>query len=609
MEAHTRKMFRKIFRILMPPPDLTLSEWADTYRKLSGESSATPGKWRTKNAPYQKEIMDAITDIEIRKVVIMSAAQIGKTEAMILNTLGYYIHYDPSPIMVIQPTIKMGEKFSKEKFLPMIRDNPIIEERINENSRTSGNTIMQKSFPGGFVTIAGANSPTELRSHTVRIILADEIDGYPASAGKEGDPLMLAAKRQTTFWNKKLVCISTPTIKGASRIELEYQNSSRGEWNTPCPCCGKLQPLIWANVVYDKEDLSEIRYVCRECGTISSEAEWKAHLAEGKFVHEDPANKTKGFHLNTLASTLVAWEEMIEKYLLAEEEMEKGNTQKMQVWVNTEMGEVWEEDSETLEEQELMERQEYYNCEVPEDVLYLTAGVDTQDDRFEIEVVGWGPEYESWGIKYAKIYGNNSNMEDPIWEKLDLFLSQTFRKEDGTMLKIVATCIDVGGHRGNQVHKFCKPRFSRGVFAIQGSNNSASAYIQNPTKSNREKAYLFRIGVDTGKSWLMDRLKVKNPGPGYCHFPAEEEKGYDEQYFIGLTAEKKTMKTNKEGFPVYKWELKDQGKHRRNEPFDCRNYATAAIEITKLPLKKPDEEKKTTTRRKKRRGKRSGGIA
>lgn len=228
MRDNTRELFRKIFAVLKPPPDLKLSEWADKFRRLAAGTTAEPGRWKTAKAPYQKEIMDAITDISIKKVVIMSAAQVGKTDAMVLNPIGYYIHYDPSPIMVIQPTIDMAEKFSKEKLSPMLRETPVLAERVHDKSRSSGNTILQKIFPGGFVTIAGANSPTGLRSHTVRILLADEIDGYPASAGNEGDPLLLATKRQTTYWNKKQVDISTPTIKGASRIEIEYENSSRG---------------------------------------------------------------------------------------------------------------------------------------------------------------------------------------------------------------------------------------------------------------------------------------------------------------------------------------------------------------------------------------------
>lgn len=613
IQPNTRTLFKKIFSALKPPPDLSLSEWADKYRRLAAGTSAEPGRWRTSKAPYQKEIMDAITNIHIKKVVIMSAAQVGKTDAMVLNPIGYYVHYDPSPIMVIQPTIDMAEKFSKEKLSPMLRDTPVLAERINEKSRNSGNTITQKIFPGGNITIAGANSPTGLRSHTMRILLADEIDGYPPSAGTEGDPLLLAAKRQTTFWNKKQVDISTPTIKGASRIEIEYENSSKGEWNVPCPHCGKLQPLVWANVIFDKDDLSEIRYVCSECGTISSEAEWKEHYIDGKFVHADPDNPVKGFHLNTLASTLTGWNEMVEKFIVAQEQVKKGNVELMKVWVNTELGETWEEDGEQIEDEDLLKRRERYNCEVPDEVLYLTAGVDTQDDRFEIEVVGWGPEYESWGIKYAVLYGDNSDVEKQVWKDLDVFLAQSFTKADGSKLKIVRTCIDSGGHRTNQVYKFCKARIDRGIFAIKGSSNSAAEYIQKPTKNNREKAYLFTLGVDTGKSLLMQRLKVEKEGPGYCHFPKDElnksysPRGYDEKYFKGLTAEKQVLHYKK-GKAVFEWKLKDSGEHKRNEALDCRNYATAAIEIYDVPLKAPEPQgTQAKTVRHRGRGRRNAG--
>lgn len=607
MKEDTRQLFRKIFQVLKPPPNLTLSEWADQYRRLAIGTTAEPGRWRTSKAPHQKEIMDMITDISVKKVVVMSAAQVGKTDAMILNVIGYYIHYDPSPIMVIQTTIDNAEKFSKEKLSPMLKETPVLVERVNDKLRTSGNTILQKIFPGGFITIAGANSPTGLRSHTVRILLADEIDGYPASAGDEGDPLLLATKRQTTFWNKKQVDISTPTIKGVSRIEVEYENSSRGEWNVPCPCCKELQPLVWENVIYDEEDLSEIRCVCEKCGVISSEAEWKEYYTDGTFIHKDPKNPVKGFHLNSLGSTLTTWREIVEKFISAEKEQKKGNPNLMKVWINTEMGLTYEEEGETIEEDTLLERREYYGCEVPENVMYLTAGVDTQDDRFEIDVVGWGVEYENWGIKYAIIYGDNSDIENQVWKDLDTFLLQTFEKEDGTKLKIICTCMDSSGHRTNQVYKFCKKRFHRNIFAIQGSNNSASAYIEKPKKgSNREGAYLFRIGVDTGKSLLMDRLRVEKVGPGYCHFPIEDEKGYDEKYFISLTSEKKIIK-EKNGRPYFAWVLKDKGVHKRNEALDCRNYATAAIEITNLPLKKLEEKtERVVKKRRKRRS--SGGV-
>lgn len=603
MKEKTTKLFKRIFSVLKPPPDLKLSEWADTYRQLSSEASASPGKWRTDKAPYQREIMDAITNIDIQKVVVMSAAQVGKTDAMVLNPIGYYVHYEPSPIMVIQPTIQMAEAFSKERLSPMIRDTPVLAERINDKSRNSGNTIQQKVFPGGHVTMVGANSPAGLRSRPIRVLLADEIDAYPASAGAEGDPLLLASKRLTTYWNKKQVDISTPTIKGLSRIEVEYNNSSRGEWNVPCPHCGTLQPLKWSNIEFDEDNLEKIHYVCEECGAVSTEAEWKEHFIDGKFIHEDPENPVKGFHLNTLASTIATWKEVVEKFLVANEEKKKGNIELMKVWTNTEMGETWEEEGETLEEGELIKRREYYGCEVPDGVMYLTAGVDTQDDRFEIEVVGWGIEHESWGIKYAVIFGKLDQSQ--IWKDLDAFLQQTFQKKDGTKLALRCVCVDCGGHYTNEVYKFCKQRFSRNIFAIKGSNDSAAAYIQKPKKNNREQAYRFDIGVDTGKSLLMGRLKVEEAGPGYCHFPIEDDKGYDKKYFEGLTAEKKVLRYKK-GKPYFVWEKIRE----RNEPLDCRNYAAAAIEITNLPLKEPEKQTITKPSTKKRgRGRRSGGIA
>lgn len=606
MRKATEKLFIRIFKCLAPPPDLKLSEWADKYRRLSAEASAEPGRWKTSKAPYQKEIMDAITDISIKKVVVMSAAQVGKTDAMILNPIGYYIHYEPSPIMVLQPTIQMAETFSKDRLSPMIRDTPVIAERINDKTRNSGNTILQKIFPGGHVTMVGANSPSSLASRPIRVLLADEIDRYPTTAGNEGDPLLLAAKRLTTFWNRKEVNVSTPTIKGTSRIELEYENSSKGEWNAPCPACGKLQPLKWANVIFDKEDLSEIRYVCEYCGVISKETEWKEHFKYGCFIHEYPEREVKGFHLNTLASTLATWREVVEKFIVANDEKKKGNIELLKVWTNTEMGETWEEDGEQIEDDVLYKRREKYNCEVPEEVLYLTAGVDTQDDRFEVEVVGWGPDYESWGIKYAVIFGD-LKMEQ-VWNELDIFLQQTFTRADGTIMKIICVCMDSGGHFTNQVYKFCKERFNRRIFAIKGSNDSTAAYIQKPTKNNREQAYLFTLGVDTGKSLLLQRLRVEEEGPGYCHFPKEESKGYNEAYFVSLTSEKQVLRYKK-GRPVFVWELKDKGIHKRNEALDCRNYATAAIEITGLPLKKTENKKETVVHtRRRRRVIKNGGI-
>ena len=594
-------MFERCLTVLKPPPDLTLSEWADRYRMLSAENSAEPGRWHTEKAPYQREIMDAISNPHIRKVVIMSAAQIGKT-AMLMNMIGYYMHYYPAPILVMQPTLEMAQTFSKDFLAPMLRDTPVLRNMVDTKSRYSGNTILKKNFPGGHVTIIGANSPASLASRPIKVLLADEVDRYPASAGTEGDPLFLGQKRQTTFWDKKTVVVSTPTLKSSSRIATEFDISTREEWNVPCPKCGHYQPLAWKGVEFDKEDLSKgISYRCEACEQTSGEYEWKKQGQRGRFVADNPGAEARGFHLNTLASSFCGWQEIVEKFLTANELLKLGDPEKMKTWVNTELGVPWEEPGSVLDDMELYKRREIYEAEVPDDVIVLTAGVDTQDDRFEVEVVGWGIGKESWGIRYQKIYGDM--LKGQVWNDLDAFLQLPFRKKDGTKLYITATCIDSGGHHPNEVYSFAKERFERRVFAIKGRGGPEVAYINAPTKNNRVKAPLFTIGVDAGKAILYQRLKHNTKGPNYCHFPMNEEAGYDETYFKGLTSEKMVIRFRK-GRSITAWELKDE-KYKRNEPLDLRNYATAALEIAN-PVLQPQEQATTTQRR--RRRTLSGGI-
>lgn len=598
----TKNLFKKIFAVLKPPPNMTLSEWADAKRVLSKKTSAEPGRWKTSKAPYQREIMDAISDVSTPKVVVMSAAQIGKTDGFILNPIGYFMDYDPSPIMVMQPNLLLGESFSKDRLTPMLQDTPALRDKVSEKSKNSGNTILHKEFPGGHITIVGANSASGLRSRPIRVLLADEIDGYPPTAGKDGDPLLLASKRLTTFWNRKEVFISTPTVKGISRIEVEYENSTQEIWNVPCPQCGAYQPLEWGQVKFDKDDLSEIDYVCINCGAVSNEFEWKAEFEKGKFVAAYPERSVRGFYLNSLASNFVEWHDITEKFLVANEEKKKGNNEMLKVWTNTEMAQTWEEEGNEIDWETLYRRREKYGCEVPAGVLVLTAGVDTQDDRFEIEVVGWGYGRENWGIQCKIIYGNLQ--KQAIWNELSTFLNQTWTRADGAKMKVMLTCIDSGGHFSNGVYKFAKSNYPR-VFAIKGSSRPDSEYIPRPSKNNREKAYLFTIGVNTGKALIYQALAVGEPGEGYCHFPSERDRGYTQEYFKGLTAERMEM-TYTKGRAHYAWVLKKNGT-KRNEPFDCRNYAQAALEIAGVNLEKK-VEKATTGTKKKRRGVRSGGV-
>lgn len=605
MKRATIDLFSQIFGVLSPPPDMTISQWADEYRRLSSESSAEPGRWRTSKAPYQREIMNAICDMRVQKVVVMSAAQIGKTDGFILNPIGYYMHYDPSPIMVLQPTIQMAETFSKDRLSPMLRDTPALRDKVNDKSRTSGNTILQKIFPGGHVTMVGANSSAGLRSRPIRILLADEIDAYPATAGIDGDPLLLAGKRLATFWNKKEVCVSTPTVKGVSRIEVEYEHSTQEKWNVPCPACGKYTQMEWANILFDKENLDEINCICPNCGVVSSEVDWKEQFTNGKFVAQFPGSKVRGFHLNALSSLLIEWREIVQKFITAKDEVKKGNIELLKAWTNTEMGECWEEKGEQLQPDELFKRREKYNCEVPEEVIVLTAGVDVQDDRFEVEVVGWGVDKESWGIRYQVIYGDMKLK--PVWGDLDAFISQTFTTADGRKLKVLSVCIDSGGHHANQVYRFCKERWARHVFAIKGKGGATTPYYSKPSTSNPVKVPLFIIGVDTGKAILFQRLAVTEEGANYCHFPKDKDRGYTLDYFKGLTAERMVVRYKK-GKAQYVWEKKSGG-FKRNEPLDIRNYATAALEISNPTLKMPEEESSTPPSKKRgRRIRSNGGI-
>ena len=538
MKKATVDLFTRIFSVLAPPPNMTVSQWADKYRRLSSESSAEPGRWRTSKAPYQREIMDAVCDMRVQKVVIMSAAQIGKTDALILNPIGYYMHYDPSPIMVMQPTIQMAETFSKDRLSPMLRDTPVLRDKVNDKSRNSGNTILQKIFPGGHVTMVGANSPSSLASRPIRILLADEIDRYPATAGNEGDPLLLAGKRLTTFWNKKEVDVSTPTIKGLSRIEVEYEHSTQEEWNVPCPACKALTPLEWANIVFDRENLDEIGCVCPACGVLSSETEWKEHFSGGRFIAKYPERKVRGFHLNALASLFVEWREIVQKFLTANDEKKKGNIELLKVWTNTEMGQTWEEEGEQLETDDLYKRREKYNCEVPEEVLVLTAGVDTQDDRMEYEIVGFGHFGETWGIEKGIISGRPDS--DEVWQQLDeLVFDRKLKFADGLELPVSIKFVDEGGHFTQEVRQRCHDRIGKKVFCIKGFPGSDRPFTGPPkqvkiTVQNRYigMCWQYQLGVDAGKQIIMDDLKVQEPGPRYCHFPRRDDYGLG--YFNGL---------------------------------------------------------------------------
>jgi phage terminase large subunit GpA-like protein len=575
VQKKTIDLFQKILKAVAPPPSLTISEWADRYRKLSSETSAEPGQWRTDRAPYQRGIMDAVSDPDVEKIVVMSSSQVGKSE-IILNVIGYFIDNDPCPMLLIQPTIETAQDFSKRRIAPMIRDTEVIRDKVADSkTRDTNNTILMKVFPGGFLAIGGANSPAGLASRPIRILLADEIDRYPDSAGSEGDPLALAEKRTITFWNKKKIYVSTPTIKGISRIEDEYEQGTQEKWCLKCPNCGKYQfiNLYGIKFEYEKDEKGnykvwDVNFQCPDCLEKFNELTWKGR--PGKWIADNPNVKgARSFHLNSFVSPWVSWEEIIKEWLRVKKDPEQ-----YKVFKNTVLGQTWEEKGEIESEDFLLERREEYPADLSGGVLLLTAGVDVQDDRLEYEVVGWGKGQESWGIEYGFIMGRP---DDPTtWQLLSDKLDQVYYFKNGLGLKVACTCVDSGGHYTSEVYRFCKANEHRRIFAVKGKGGPGIPLIHKIYRSKKENAAVFILGVDSGKSTIMSRLKIKQPGDGYCHFPLQEERGYDRQYFKGLISEK-LVRRKRNGQIRLVWEKINES--QRNEPLDIRNYALAALNI------------------------------
>ena len=566
------QLFREINGIWLPPPDVTVSQWADQFRRIPPEASAEPGVWRTSRAEYQREIMDAISDPLVERVIVMTAAQVGKTE-ILLNVIGYFIDQEPSPILVLQPTLDMGQSFSKDRLDPMIRDTAVLRGKIKEaRSRDSGNTILHKKFLGGHITISATNSPVSLASRPIRVLLCDEVDRYPPSAGAEGDPLTLAVKRTQNFWNRRIVWVSTPTLLQTSRIWKGFEVSSQEEWCVPCPTCGEYQPFSWEQITY--KDLPEPVMACVKCGAKHSEVEWKARQERGIWIAKKPdEKKIRGFHMNAFASAWASWAGLVKEY----EEAFRNGEESLKGWWNTVLGLPFENTEGTIEAEALESHREAYPAELPDGVLVLTCGVDTQDDRLECEVVGWGIGHESWGIEYRVFYGDPGQKE--VWQALDDFLSKTWEYSNGDKLGLSCVCIDSAGHFTDEVYMFCKPRVRRNIFPIVGRGREGMPSVSKPSRNNRRHVVLFTLGVTTIKGTLFSRLKVETRGAGFCHFPLDAKhnhRGYDSVYFKGLLSERMVVKRVR-GRETITWEPRSPG--IRNEPLDTRVYATGALEL------------------------------
>ena len=568
-------------RNIQPPPKLTLSQWAEKYAVLSRETSAQTGRFHA--FPYQIGIMDAITDPTVEMVTVQKSARVGYTK-ILDHVAGYYIHQDPSPILVVQPRVEDAEDYSVTEIEPMLRDTPVLAEIVGDPKKKDARQKINKRIfrNGASISFVGANSPGGFRRITARIVKFDEVDGYPVmGAGKEGDQIKLGIKRTESFWNRKIILGSTPTVKGESRIEKSYANSDQRKYYVPCPHCGEYQVLEWGGpdtpygMKWDKDENGvglpdSVFYACKVTGCVIREDDKEDMVERGEWRATKPFKGHAGFHIWAAYSLFVnaSWRNLVAEWLEV-----KDDPLMRQTFVNLVLGETYEDRGDrALQEDRLAARCEVWGAEVPDGVAVVTVGVDTQGDRFECEVVGWGLNEESWSIDFEVIQGDLET-PDP-WNRLDAYLRRIWFRADGRGFEVMAVCHDSGGHHTQKVYEFAKARLGRRVWAVKGESavggkRSPVWPTKTPSRRNKSSFRPVILGVNAAKDSVRSRLHLVEPGAGYMHFPVSR----DINYFAQLTAERSVRKTS--GGQHYRvWELPNG---RANEALDCRVYAYAAL--------------------------------
>jgi phage terminase large subunit GpA-like protein len=454
-----------------------VSEWADRERMLSPEASAEPGRWITSRAEYQRGIMDAVSDPQVETVVVIKSAQVGWTE-IINNVVGFHIAQDPAPLLVVQPTLEMGQAWSKDRLAPMLRDTPQLSGLVSDpRSRDGENTLLHKSFPGGHLTIAGANSAAGLASRPIRVLLFDEVDRYPVSAGTEGDPVTLGRKRTATFWNRKILMGSTPTVAGASRIEVAFEQSDQRRYFVPCPHCGEMQSLRWDQVRWPEGEPQRAAYHCEACGTAWTDAQRWGAVRKGEWRATAPFAGVAGFHISEIYSTWRRLAETVSDFLGA-----KDRPEMLRAWVNTALGETWQEAADAPDWERIAARREsgWQRGELPKGVLFLTHATDVQGDRLEWDVWGWGEDFTAWLVDSGVVEG--SPHEAAAWTRLRETQARLYRDVWGREWPIDAAGVD-SGFAAQEVYRFVANHPDRErVFALDGRGEIRAAPIGAPSR-------------------------------------------------------------------------------------------------------------------------------
>lgn len=595
MPASLRKLaalYADAVALWSPPEPLTVDEWADKYRRLDGGLAAEAGQWRTSRTPYMVEPMRAFTDPGIEEITVVSPSQVGKSE-LELNCINYIIDQDPGTILYVHPTKDDAREFSRLRLEPNLRATPKIRDRVKDVrqvGRTASSTILMKSFPGGMISMVGSNSASGLSSKPIRYLIGDELDRWAFSAGRDGDPWELAKKRQTTFFNRKRVAVSTPTIKGASQIEFLYFRGTQERWKTCCPHCGCYHEIKFDDIRFRATchkvagrpswDVEVLGWRCPGCNGMTDEHTAKRQPSRWEAANPQAAvtNRARSFWLNGFISPWSSWTGICKQFCEAKDDPER-----LQVFRNTTLGELWEMRVAAADEREMMERAEEYppNADLPGEAghtgpLLLTCGVDCQHTYLQYEIVGWGRAGESWGIKAGYIQGSPG--DEDAWRQLDSIISRPYRFANGRGLRVALTFVDSGdGNYTNEIAMRTRARQVMNVYAIKGDGRMGKPYINPPSRlaiagSKADTYWLYVLGVNAGKAAIMQSVAVGTPGANYMHLPQGEERGYDIRWYSGLLSEAPVVKGS-----TIAWE-KIPG-HERNEALDCRNYAHAAMKV------------------------------
>ncbi len=612
-------------RSIKPLPKVKLSDWIAENRVIkSTRESPYRGKWNPDLFPFVNEIMDCFTDDVTDQITMMGSAQVAKTE-IIKNVLAYYSSYDPQNALLVEPTQDLGRAFSIDKLEPMIEANPDLFKNMSaKKSRDSANTHLHKTYLGGSLNIVGANSPNDLSARSKKIVLSDDVDRMPTSAGEEGDPVLLAEERTEAY--KKIGGFkhgrfSTPTKKGSSRIKKLYDASDQRQYYVPCPFCFEMQTLKFDNLVWDKETgmfgevakfhantsnpnvdeivpigkkddhhIDTVQYACEHCGSLIDEVHKPWMLKNGKWIAKFPERiKHKGYWINRLYSPLSTWNNLVAKFLDV-----YGVPDDYKEFINTSLAEVYDEEGAAeIDHNNLIDLTEDFNSEdhptIPNNVLLITGGVDCHPDRLILSFVGWGLNREPYLLHYEILPGDIA-MND-VWDDLDGKLELKFTRDDGLVLPVgirkglrknYLAFVDASdGNTSLSVYQQCKRRQGNGVYAIKGRSVPGNHILISTTKVGPKKETILKnINPDAVKDRIFRILnkmiskkedaEIKGP---VMHFSS---RFCDEEYFEGLASEKP--------IPIYDRKLgmkilwKKKYKAIRNEPLDTFVYAWAAME-------------------------------